>query len=106
MRGQWAACAAMELGWSFGGSGFIEADAMVRGHFSIFCSDAYVVNFVSNLVVVVTSLRKFSNIRILVSGSNMRVSRCRRMGGCQQKRVVDVICTGGGGDPGGWCVRI
>ena len=52
MRGQWAARAAMELGWSFGGSGIIGADAMVQGHFSIFCSDSYVVNFVSYLVVV------------------------------------------------------
>ena len=42
----------MELWWSFGGSGFIGADAMVRGHFSILCSDSYVVNFVSYLVVV------------------------------------------------------
>ena len=58
MRGRWAARAAMELGWSFGGSGFIGADAMVRGHLSIFCSDSYVINFVSYLVVVVTSLRE------------------------------------------------
>ena len=46
----------MELGWSFGGSGFIGADTMVRGHFSIFFSDSYVGNFVSYLVVVVKSL--------------------------------------------------
>ena len=52
MRGRWADHAVMELWWSFGGSGFIRADAMVRGHFSIFCSDSYVVNFVSYLVVV------------------------------------------------------
>ena len=59
MRGRWVAPAAMVLEWSFGGSGFIGGDAMlVRGHFLIFCSDSYVVNFVPYLVVVVTSLRK------------------------------------------------
>ena len=58
MRGRWAARAAMELGLSFGGFGFIGADAMIQGHFSIFCSDSYVVIFLSYLVVVVTSLRE------------------------------------------------
>ena len=58
MRDRWAARVAMELRWSFGGSGIIGADAMVRGHFPILCSDSYVVNFASYLVVVVTSLRK------------------------------------------------
>ena len=53
-----AACAAMVLEWSFGGSGFKEADAMVRAHFSISCSNSYVDNFVSYLVVGVTSLRE------------------------------------------------
>ena len=33
---------------------------MVQGHFSIFCSDSYMVNFVSYLAVVVTSLRELS----------------------------------------------
>ena len=56
----------MELGWSFGGSGIIGADAMVRGHFSIFCSDSYVVNFVPYLVVVVTSLRKLYQYEITI----------------------------------------
>ena len=54
----WAARAAMVLEWSFGGSGFNGADAMVRGHFSIFCGNSYVVNFVSCLVVGVTGLRE------------------------------------------------
>ena len=70
MRGRWAARAAMELGWSFGGSGFIGADAMVRGHFSISCSDSYVVNSVSYLVVVMTSLRElYHPIPLQVDGN-------------------------------------
>ena len=64
MRGRWVAPAAMVLEWSFGGSGFIGADAMVRGHFSIFCSDSYVVNFVSYLVVGVTNLRELDILDI------------------------------------------
>ena len=61
MRGQWAARAAMELGWSFGGSGIIGADAMVRGHFSIFCSDSYVVNLYHIWWLWLTSLRELYN---------------------------------------------
>ena len=48
----------MVVGWSFGGSVFIEADAMVRGHFLICCSDSYVVNLYHIWWLWLTSLRE------------------------------------------------
>ena len=49
---------AMVLWRSLGMASFIGADAMVQCHFSLFCSNSYVVKFIPYLVVVVTSLRE------------------------------------------------